>query len=50
MFSSGKSVNDGIPDEHTTMMEGEQNPETRKKRKKRSTERNSISKKCERLV
>ena len=50
MFSSGKSDNDAIPDEHTTMMEGERKPGTaKKKRKRRSRERNSTSKKCEKL-
>ena len=47
IFSSGNSDNDAVPDEHT---KGKKNPETRKKRKRRSRERNSISKKCERLV
>lgn len=50
MFSSGKSDNDAIPDEHTTMMEGERKPGiAKKKRKRRSRERNSTSKKCEKL-
>ena len=50
IFNSGKSDNDAVPHEHTTMVEGERNPGImKKKRKRRSRERNSTSKKGEKL-